>query len=62
MPLLRPPSNHPAGEQTSSDSNGSHPPMAMSMMIDSMVHMIQKARSGPTRFDRPEQTDSLVEN
>ncbi|WP_320677412.1 hypothetical protein [Prochlorococcus sp. MIT 1300] len=43
MSLLRPPSNERPGEQSAQTPSGKKVPMAMSMMVDSMVRMIQKA-------------------
>lgn len=45
MSLLRPPSDDRPGEQASQTPSGKKVPMAMSMMVDSMVRMIQKASS-----------------
>ena len=42
MPLFRPDSNDPPGNQSSETPSGKKVPMAMSMMVDSMVRMIQK--------------------
>ncbi len=43
MAQLRPPSNDTPDEQSSQTPSGKKIPMAMSMMVDSMVRMIQKA-------------------
>ncbi len=43
MPLLRPPSNEEPEDQSSKTPSGKKVPMAMSMMLESMVRMIQKA-------------------
>ena len=43
MSNFRPPSNKKPGEQSSQTPAGKEIPMAMSMMVDSMVRMIQKA-------------------
>ena len=43
MSQLRPPSNERPGDQSSQTPSGKKVPMAMSMMVDSMVRMIQKA-------------------
>ena len=45
MPQYRPPSNERPGDQSSVTPSGKKVPMAMSMMVDSMVRMIQKAKS-----------------
>tara|TARA_Y100001968_G_scaffold332389_1_gene390370 strand:+ start:5991 stop:6179 length:189 start_codon:yes stop_codon:yes gene_type:complete len=43
MSFNRPTSNKKPGEQSSKTPSGKEVPMAMSMMVDSMVRMIQKA-------------------
>ena len=43
MPLLRPPSNEEPEDQSTKTPSGKKVPMAMSMMLESMVRMIQKA-------------------
>ncbi len=43
MSFLRPQSNHKPGEQSAKTPSGKKVPMAMSLMVDSMVRMIQKA-------------------
>ncbi len=43
MSILRPDSNEKPGDQSSQTPSGKKIPMAMSMMVDSMVRMIQKA-------------------
>ena len=43
MSINRPTSNKKPGEQSSKTPSGKEVPMAMSMMVDSMVRMIQKA-------------------
>ena len=45
MSLLRPPSGEKPDDQSSQTPSGKEVPMAMSMMVDSMVHMIQKANN-----------------
>ncbi len=42
MSLLRPPSDERPGDQASKTPSGKTVPMAMSMMVDSMVRMIQQ--------------------
>ncbi len=42
MSINRPSSNKKPGEQSSHTPSGKEVPMAMSMMVDSMVRMIQK--------------------
>ena len=51
MPQFRPPSNKPPGEQSSQTPSGKKIPMAMSMMVDSMVRMIQKANNNESDLD-----------
>ena len=41
MTIKRPPSNQKPGNQSSKTPSGKKIPMAMSMMVDSMVRMIQ---------------------
>ncbi len=45
MSLHRPPSNDKPDGQSSETPSGKKIPMAMSMMIDSLVRMVQKANS-----------------
>ena len=45
MALHRPASNHRPGDQSAQTPSGKDVPMAMSMMVDSMVRMIQKANN-----------------
>ncbi len=45
MSLLRPPSDERPGDQSSKTPSGKKVPMAMSMMVDSMVRMIQNANT-----------------
>ena len=45
MSFKRPTSNERPGEQSSETPSGKKVPMAMSMMVDSMVRMIQKANN-----------------
>ncbi len=44
MTIRRPPSNESPGNQSSTTPSGKKVPMAMSMMVDSMVRMIQQGR------------------
>lgn len=62
MSLLRPPSNEKPGNQSSKTPSGKKIPMAMSMMVDSMVRMIQKANNNSTTLDLHDSTDYLDEN
>ena len=43
MTINRPHFNEKPGDQSSKTPSGKEVPMAMSMMVDSMVRMIQKA-------------------
>tara|TARA_Y100001968_G_C19325360_1_gene701410 strand:+ start:939 stop:1127 length:189 start_codon:yes stop_codon:yes gene_type:complete len=45
MSSTRPSSNKKPGDQSSKTPSGKTIPMAMSMMVDSMVRMIQKANN-----------------
>ena len=45
MAQFRPASNKRPGDQSSETPSGKRVPMAMSMMVDSMVKMIQKAKN-----------------
>ncbi len=45
MAIKRPTSNQIPGDQSSETPSGKKVPMAMSMMVDSMVRMIQKGTS-----------------
>ncbi len=56
MSLLRPPSNDRPGDQSSQTPSGKKIPMAMSMMVDSMVRMIQKANKNQTDLDTTKST------
>ena len=55
MSELRPPSNDKPGEQSSKTPSGKKIPMAMSMMVDSMVRMIQGANKNQAELN-PEET------
>ena len=54
MSQFRPPSDKPPGEQSSQTPSGKKVPMAMSMMVDSMVRMIQTANSNQSDSDEEE--------
>ena len=60
MSLFRPPSNERPGDQSSKTPSGKKVPMAMSMMVDSMVRMIQKANNN--QIDNEENAEGLNEN
>ena len=54
MTIKRPPSNERPGNQSSQTPSGKKVPMAMSMMVDSMVRMIQKGTDNQTSLDSNE--------
>ena len=62
MPLFRPESNEPPGNQSSETPSGKKVPMAMSMMVDSMVRMIQKANNNQKSIEGIDSTEDLNEN
>ncbi len=51
MSIKRPSSNKKPGEQSSETPSGKKVPMAMSMMVDSMVRMIQQGSENQTDID-----------
>ncbi len=59
MSLYRPLSNKKPDDQSSQTPSGKKIPMAMSMMVDSMVRMIQKANDNENNF---KQQDTTTEN
>ena len=62
MSINRPPSNKKPGEQSSQTPSGKEVPMAMSMMVDSMVRMIQKANSQEENIPKEDSQERLNEN
>ena len=54
MSHLRPSSDKKPGDQSSQTPSGKEVPMAMSMMVDSMVRMIQKGSDKITDLDSKE--------
>ena len=62
MPQFRPPSDKPPGEQSSQTPSGKEIPMAMSMMVDSMVRMIQKANHNKSNSDGEEFSSNVDDN
>ena len=62
MSQFRPPSNERPGDQSSKTPSGKKIPMAMSMMVDSMVRMIQKANTEENIEDNEETSETLNEN
>ncbi len=62
MPQLRPPSNEKPDDQASTTPSGKKVPMAMSMMVDSMVRMIQKAKNNDSDLSNPDLPENLDGN
>ena len=62
MSLLRPPSDETPGNQSSKTPSGKTVPMAMSMMVDSMVRMIQKASKNQSELKSKDSNENLDEN
>ncbi len=62
MSIVRPPSDERPGDQSSETPSGKKVPMAMSMMVDSMVRMIQKASNHQSDLQHEESAESLDEN
>ena len=62
MSLLRPASNNRPGDQSTQTPSGKEVPMAMSMMVDSMVKMIQKANNHKTDIDQGKPTNGINAN
>ena len=62
MPLLRPPSNDDPGNQSSKTPSGKKIPMAMSMMMESMLRMIQKATINDSNIEPIDPQGSVDEN
>ena len=54
MTIKRPSSNENPGNQSAKTPSGKEIPMAMSMMVDSMVRMIQKGSDKLTDLDSKE--------
>ncbi len=62
MALLRPDSDERPGNQSSKTPSGKKVPMAMSMMVDSMVRMIQKANNNESEADAMNQNNNIDGN
>ena len=62
MSLLHPPSNQRPGDQSTSTPSGKKVPMAMSMMVDSMVRMIQKANTHQSNIKSEDPKEGFDEN
>ena len=62
MSLFRPTSDERPGDQSSKTPSGKKVPMAMSMMVDSMVRMIQKAKSDQLDIEPEKSPENLDGN
>ena len=62
MSILRPTSDERPGDQSSKTPSGKKVPMAMSMMVDSMVRMIQKARNDQSSLENVDSPSKVDEN
>ncbi len=62
MSILRPTSDERPGDQSSQTPSGKKVPMAMSMMVDSMVRMIQGANQNQSELNEKESSDLIDEN
>ncbi len=62
MSHFRPPSSERPGDQSSKTPSGKKVPMAMSMMVDSMVRMIQKANKNELDLENEENSETVNEN
>jgi len=62
MSMLRPTSDERPGDQSSKTPSGKKVPMAMSMMVDSMVRMIQGANQNQSDLDQADSRDLIDEN
>tara|TARA_Y100001968_G_scaffold333065_1_gene393919 strand:+ start:968 stop:1156 length:189 start_codon:yes stop_codon:yes gene_type:complete len=62
MSINRPTSNNKPGEQSAKTPSGKEVPMAMSMMVDSMVRMIQKANIDNEEKENELESEDLNEN
>ena len=62
MSLLRPPSDERPGDQSPQTPSGKKVPMAMSMMVDSMVRMIQKANKLDADIEDQNSQETFDEN
>ena len=62
MTIFRPPLDEAPGDQSSKTPSGKTVPMAMSMMIDSMVKMIQGATNDHLGLNHKEQREAIDGN
>ena len=59
MNIKRPSSNKNPGDQSFKTPSGKEVPMAMSMMVDSMVRMIQQANNNESNAAREDSSDDI---
>ncbi len=62
MSQFRPTSHERPGDQSSKTPSGKKVPMAMSMMVDSMVRMIQQANSDTESLETDDLSDTIDGN
>ena len=62
MSIFRPQSDEKPGDQSSKTPSGKKVPMAMSMMVDSMVRMIQGANNNKSSLDNEDSREVIDEN
>ena len=62
MSIFRPTSDERPGDQSSKTPSGKQVPMAMSMMVDSMVRMIQGANNNQSSKTQEFKRESVDEN
>ena len=61
MSILRPPSNKKPGDQSSETPSGKKVPTAMSMMVDSMVRMIQQSNDNNSNLEGEASSEAVDE-
>ena len=62
MSEFRPKSNERPGEQSTETPSGKKVPIAMSMMVDSMVRMIQKASNNEAEIEKDDSKENFNGN
>ncbi len=62
MSMIRPTSDERPGDQSAKTPSGKKVPMAMSMMVDSMVRMIQKANVDKEDVEDTDSQEIVDEN
>ncbi len=62
MSQFRPTSNERPGDQSSETPSGKKVPMAMSMMVDSMVRMIQQGTTSQEASEKDDPSETINEN